>query len=145
MSDCIRSKQPCSSRSWCWPDSCDSDLSSFVASWTQTSLSKCTGSISFASSTLHFGGLEYNCLWGVHIVFFVSEHERCLVGIQSHPCNGDGEQTSDLLAPWLGGLFTTPSSILPFAKSTIADAASVAEYIRYVFENWDGTQSPWIN
>jgi hypothetical protein len=39
----------------------------------------------------------------------------------------------------------TPSSILSFEKSKAAKAASVVEYIKYGFENWDGTQSPCID
>jgi len=62
------------------------------------------------------------------------------VGRQSR--NGDGEQVGVLRALRLGGLSTTPSSTFPFEKSKAAEAASVAEYIKYGFENWDGTQSP---
>ena len=58
----------------------------------------------------------------------MSEHERYLIGVQSHPHIGDGEQIGDLIAPQLGGLFMTP--------------LLVAEYIKYGFENWDGIQSP---
>jgi hypothetical protein len=65
---------------------------------------------------LHIGSLEYNCLWGVRTFRFVSEHECCPVGVQSHPRNGDGEQTGDLPTPRLRGLFTTPSSTLPLCK-----------------------------
>jgi hypothetical protein len=39
----------------------------------------------------------------------------------------------------------TPSSTLPFVKSTAAETTSVVEYIKYGFENWDGTQSPCID
>jgi hypothetical protein len=94
---------------------------------------------------LHTITFKYNYLWGVRTVRFVSEHERCPVGVQPHPRNGDGEHTGDLLALRLGGLFTTPSSTLPFAKSIAADVALVVEYIKYGFKNWDGTQSPWID
>jgi hypothetical protein len=34
---------------------------------------------------------------------------------------------------------------LPFAKSTATEAASVAEYIKYGFENWDGRQCSSID
>jgi hypothetical protein len=44
--------------------------------------------------------------------------------------------------PRLRELSTTPSSIFPFAKSNVAEAALVAEYIKYNFENWDGANSP---
>ena len=39
----------------------------------------------------------------------------------------------------------TLSSTFPFEKSKAAGAISVAEYIKYGFENWDGTQSPYID
>jgi hypothetical protein len=39
----------------------------------------------------------------------------------------------------------TPSSTFSFEKSKAAEAASVAEYIKYGFENWDGTHSPCID
>jgi hypothetical protein len=57
----------------------------------------------------------------------------------------EGEQTGLLPVLRLGGLSTTPSSTLPFAKSTATKAAFVAEYIKYGFENWDGTKSPCID
>jgi hypothetical protein len=39
----------------------------------------------------------------------------------------------------------TPSSIISIAKSIAANAASVADYIKYGFENKDGTQFPKID
>jgi hypothetical protein len=38
-----------------------------------------------------------------------------------------------------------PSSTFLFEKSKAIEAASVAEYIKYGFENWDRTQSPCID
>jgi hypothetical protein len=67
------------------------------------------------------------------------------MGVDRQSRNGDGEQIGVLPALRLGGLSTTLSSIFPFEKSKVAEAASVAEYIKYGFENWDGTQSPCID
>jgi hypothetical protein len=67
------------------------------------------------------------------------------MGVDRQSRNGDGEQTGVLPALRLGGLSTTPSSTFPFEKSKAAEVASVAEYIKYSFENWDETQSPWID
>jgi hypothetical protein len=67
------------------------------------------------------------------------------MGVDRQSCNGDGEQTGVWSALRLGGLSTTPSSTFPFEKSKAAEAASVAENIKYDFENWDGTQSPCID
>jgi hypothetical protein len=67
------------------------------------------------------------------------------MGVDRQSCNGDGEQTGFLPALRLGGLSTIPSSTFPFEKSKTIEAASVAEYIKYGFENWDGTQSPCID
>jgi hypothetical protein len=67
------------------------------------------------------------------------------MGVHRQSRNGDGEQTGILPTLRLGGLSTTPSSTFPFEKSKATEAASVAEYIKYDFENWDGTQSPCID
>jgi hypothetical protein len=67
------------------------------------------------------------------------------MGVDRQSRNGDGEQTGVCPALRLGGLSTTPSSTSPFEKSKAAEAALVAEYIKYGFENWDGTQSPCID
>jgi hypothetical protein len=67
------------------------------------------------------------------------------MGVDRQSHNGDGEQTGVRPALRLGGLSTTPSSTFPFEKSRVAEAASVAEYIKYGFENWDKTQSPCID
>jgi hypothetical protein len=67
------------------------------------------------------------------------------MGVDRQSCNGDGEQTGVRSALRLGGLSTTPSSTFPFEKSKAAEAALVAEYIKYGFENWDGTQLPCID
>jgi hypothetical protein len=67
------------------------------------------------------------------------------MGVDWQSRNGDGEQIGVRSALRLGGLSTTPSSTFPFEKSKAAEAASVAEYIKYGFENWDGTQSPCID
>jgi hypothetical protein len=75
----------------------------------------------------------------------IGEYELCRVGVDPYPRNGDGEHIGNLAASRLGGLFTIPSSKLPFAKSTAAEAASVAEYIKYGFENWDGRQCSSID
>jgi hypothetical protein len=67
------------------------------------------------------------------------------MGVNRQSRNGDGEQTGVLPALRLGVLSTTPSSTFPFQKSKAVEAASVVEYIKYNFENWDGTQSPCID
>jgi hypothetical protein len=67
------------------------------------------------------------------------------MGVDRLSRNGDGEQTGVHPVLQLGGLSMTPSSTFPFEKSKAAEAASVAEYIKYGFENWDGTQSPCID
>jgi hypothetical protein len=38
-----------------------------------------------------------------------------------------------------------PSSTLSFEKSKAAEAASIVEYIKYGFENWDRAQLPCID
>jgi hypothetical protein len=67
------------------------------------------------------------------------------MGVDRQSHNGDGEQTGILPVLQLGGLSTTPSSTFPFEKSKAAEAASVAEYNKYGFENWDRMQSPCID
>jgi hypothetical protein len=67
------------------------------------------------------------------------------MGVDRQSRNGDGEQTSVLAALRLGGLSTTLSSTFPFEKSKAAEVVSVTKYIKYGFENWDGTQSPCID
>jgi hypothetical protein len=67
------------------------------------------------------------------------------MGVHRQSHNGDGKQTGDLPTLQLGGLSTTLSSTFPFEKSKAAEAASVAKYIKYDFENWDGAQSPCID
>ena len=60
------------------------------------------------------------------------------MGVDWQSRNGDGEQIGVLPVLRLGGLSTTPS-IFPFEKSKAIEAMSVAEYIKYGFENWDRT------
>jgi hypothetical protein len=96
-------------------------------------------------SVPHSAALQYSCLWGVHKVPFIGEHELYRIGVDPYPRNSDGEYTGNLATSWLGGLFTTPSSTLPFAKSTTAEATSIAEYIKYGFENKDGRQCSSID
>ena len=91
-------------------------------------------------SVLHSATLQYSYLWGVHKVPFIEECERYRKGINPCPHNGDGTHIGNLAASRLGGLFTTLSSALPFAKFKAAEAASVAEYIKYGFKNSDGRQ-----
>jgi hypothetical protein len=57
------------------------------------------------------------------------------MGVDRQSHNRDGEQTGVLPSLRLGRLSTTPSSTFPFEKSKAAEAASVAEYIKYGFEN----------
>jgi hypothetical protein len=67
------------------------------------------------------------------------------MGVDRQSRTGDGKQRGVRPALQLGGLSTTPSSTFPFEKSKAAEAASIAKYIKYGFENCDGTQSPCID